>query len=100
MYHEDDYYPLATEAEADREYARNFGMDHPAMPWILSDRDVWYPNPFYRGPAVRHPEDEWEDEDRDSEASEFQQVAAASSPAYPFMGWDVGAIPDDDEMPF
>jgi hypothetical protein len=46
----------ATEAEADREYARNKGMDHPEQAWILSDRDVWYPNPSYRGPRVPHPE--------------------------------------------
>jgi hypothetical protein len=26
--------------------------------WILSDRDVWYRNPFYTGPLERHPEDD------------------------------------------
>ena len=25
--------------------------------WILSDRDVWYRNPYYTGPPQRHPED-------------------------------------------
>jgi hypothetical protein len=24
--------------------------------WILSDRDVWYRNPYYKGPAQPHPE--------------------------------------------
>jgi len=24
--------------------------------WILTDQDVWLKNPYYRGPAVPHPE--------------------------------------------
>ena len=48
---------VATPAEADREYARNYGMDHPDREWVLSDRDVWYRNPSYRGPVGPHPED-------------------------------------------
>lgn len=35
-------------------------------PWLLSDRDVWYKNPYYNGPEVPHPEDDcdefWDDE--------------------------------------
>ncbi len=49
---------LATIAEADAEYARNVGYQRQHQAWILSDRDVWYRNPFYTGPAVRHPEDD------------------------------------------
>jgi hypothetical protein len=49
---------VATEAEADREYVRNYGMDHPGRAWILSPRDVWYRNPSYVGPTVSHPDDE------------------------------------------
>lgn len=49
---------LATEAEADREYAHAVGEMDRTRPWILSDRDVWYANPYYNGPAVPHPEDE------------------------------------------
>ncbi len=55
----DDYYEetyLASEAEADREWAHYVGRDNPDHAWILSDRDAWYPNPFYKGPAVPHPE--------------------------------------------
>jgi len=48
---------LATPGEADREYARNYGADHPEQAWILSDRDVWYPNPSYVGAPKPHPED-------------------------------------------
>lgn len=55
---------MATEGEADAEYARNVGMNNPERAWILSDRDVWYRNPFYTGPAVPHPEDHpYEDDD-------------------------------------
>ena len=49
---------MSFEALADAEYAHNVGMDNAARPWILSDRDVWYRNPFYTGPAVPHPEDD------------------------------------------
>ena len=51
---EEGRYP--SEAEADAEYAREVGRDNPQRAWILSDRDVWYPNPFYTGPARPHPE--------------------------------------------
>lgn len=43
--------------EADAQFAHEVGRDNSQKAWILSDRDVWYPNPFYTGPAVRHPED-------------------------------------------
>lgn len=45
-------------ADADREYAHNAGRDRPDLCWILSDRDVWYRNPAYRGPPQPHPDDE------------------------------------------
>lgn len=46
-------------AAADAYYARELGRERVECAWILSDRDVWYQNPFYRGPAVPHP---YEDE--------------------------------------
>ena len=49
----------ATTAEADREYADNVGAANPEQAWVLSDRDVWYANPAYHGPAVPHPEDDF-----------------------------------------
>lgn len=49
-------------AEADAHYAHEKGRDNRQSAWILSDRDCWYPNPFYTGPAVRHPEDDAYDE--------------------------------------
>ena len=60
--HEDREDRLATIAEADAEYARNMGAQRPAQAWILSDRDVWYRNPAYSGPAVPHPEDYYDEE--------------------------------------
>jgi hypothetical protein len=53
---------MSREADADREWATEVGRANPDRAWILSDRDVWYANPFYRGPAVRHPEDDQFDE--------------------------------------
>jgi hypothetical protein len=77
-------------------------MDRPEQPWILSDRDVWYANPFYQGPKARHPEDDQEwDDDRDIEAGQFREAYEAAHPAYPFMGWDHLTLADDDAgMPF
>lgn len=58
MFHDFEDTHLATEGEADAEYAHNVGHDNPDRCWILSDRDVWYRNPFYRGPARPHPEED------------------------------------------
>jgi hypothetical protein len=49
---------MSIEGAADREYAFEAGRDRRDVAWILSDRDVWYRNPFYRGPPQPHPEDE------------------------------------------
>jgi hypothetical protein len=59
----------ATQAEADREYVRNVGAEDTERCWILSDRDVWYRNPFYRGEDQPHPEDEYEREAREFDAA-------------------------------
>lgn len=46
-----------TEAEWDRAAAYELGAARPQSAWVLTDRDCWYPNPFYKGPPVPHPED-------------------------------------------
>lgn len=46
----------ATPAEACAEYARAVGAENVSQAWILTDYDTWERNPFYCGPAVRHPE--------------------------------------------
>jgi hypothetical protein len=52
----DLFYGVATPADACREYAYNWGMDNPDRAWVLTDYDVWMPNPHYQGPPVPHPE--------------------------------------------
>jgi hypothetical protein len=49
---------MATQKEADQEYARNVGHERRGQAWILADTDVWYRNPYYSGPPVPHPEEE------------------------------------------
>lgn len=51
---------IATPSEACREYARNVGCDRPQQAWILTDFDTWERNPYYTGPAVPHPEDDYD----------------------------------------
>lgn len=52
----------ATMYESDRAYAHGVGSENPERCWILSDRDVWYRNPYYQGPSRPHPEEEEEPE--------------------------------------
>lgn len=59
MVHPDDAdFHYSSEAESDRFFALELGKERLDCAWILSDRDVWYPNPFYQGPPVKHPEDD------------------------------------------
>jgi hypothetical protein len=51
---------LATGSESLREFAENAGMDNPDQCWLLDTRDVWVKNPYYHGPPVPHPEDDFE----------------------------------------
>jgi len=59
MIHPDDEgFTYSSEAEWDSAAALELGADNPQRAWVLTDRDVWYANPFYKGPPVRHPEDD------------------------------------------
>lgn len=68
MHYLDDDEPedrLATPSEACREFAQAVGFDNMAAgreqpAWILTNWDSWERNPYYTGPAVRHPEDDSE----------------------------------------
>lgn len=51
-------FTYSSEAEWDRSSAVERGETFPDRAWLLSPRDVWYPNPYYKGPPVRHPEDD------------------------------------------
>jgi hypothetical protein len=53
---------LATVNEAIREMAWNIGNEYSDQAWLLSDYDVWTPNPHYSGPPQPHPEDDLEDD--------------------------------------
>lgn len=62
---------MTIESAADREYAWIVGKDNPNQEWILSQRDVWYRNPFYTGPKGPNPEDSIENGDCLTELEEF-----------------------------
>ncbi len=66
---------MSFEQLADREYARNVGREDPTACWVLSDRDVWYRNPFYSGPMQPHPED---DADMYEEADEADEAGGGT----------------------
>jgi hypothetical protein len=57
----DDETPLATPADACREYARNMGGECPDQEWLLTSYDTWERNPHYTGKPGRHPEDDYQD---------------------------------------
>jgi hypothetical protein len=48
---------LARPDDAVREFAWNYGADHPEQAWLLHDWDVWVKNLHYTGPDVPHPEE-------------------------------------------
>lgn len=101
----EDLAPCATIAEADAEWARNVGAERPEQAWILSDRDVWYRNPAYAGPAVRHPEDDNDHED-DAQADADELHAFAHGDAldherrYAMNRRIAGTSTPDDEIFF
>lgn len=52
---------VATDADAMQEMAWNVGAAKADRAWLLDDRDAWVRNPHYVGPAVRHPEDDYDE---------------------------------------
>jgi len=81
---EDRDFHYSTDAEWDREEARLLGMADPERAWVCTGRDSWYPNPYYKGPPVPHPE-EYPDYDEDR-----------MGPHRPYSALRDG----DDEIPF
>jgi hypothetical protein len=66
FYSEEEYYAalnerVATDAEAMAEMAWNMGAERSDRAWLLDDRDVWVRNPHYVGPAVPHPEADYDE---------------------------------------
>ena len=50
---------VATDQDWDNAEARELGAARPEAAWICTDRDVWHANPYYQGPPVPHPEDDY-----------------------------------------
>lgn len=91
--------PLATVSDAIREYGYNAGMENQEHAWLLTDYDVWVANPHYRGPPVRHPED-------DDYGTEEEMAAHAADIDKNYepgvvLGWGARSVlPEADDIPF
>lgn len=59
-YEEHCAFSYSSDEEWDRAEASELGEANPDRAWVLSNRDVWYPNPRYKGEPVEHPEYEGE----------------------------------------
>jgi len=55
-YQEHYDFEYATDSELDNAEASEIGYFNEDSAWILTDRDVWHMNPYYRGLPVPHPE--------------------------------------------
>lgn len=78
---------VSTDAEVDREDARLIGERRPEQDWILSDRDVWYPNPYFKGVRGPHPEEGNNEDDGEADAAYIKLMAdgaAAGNGENPF----------------
>ncbi len=53
---EEREFTITSMAEWDRNDAYERGFHRKDQQWVLSDRDVWYKNPYYHGPDQPHPE--------------------------------------------
>lgn len=51
---------LASNNEALAEWAWNAGRERKDDAWLLHDFDIWLQNPHYTGPAVPHPEADYD----------------------------------------
>ena len=49
-------FTYSSDAEIDQYNATWDGYKWKDKAWLLSSRDVWYPNPYYEGKPVPHPE--------------------------------------------
>ena len=55
---EHDDFSYSTPQDLDRAEARDIGRRRSDQCWVLTDRDVWHLNPFYKGEMQPHPEDD------------------------------------------
>lgn len=56
---EHNEFHYSSDAEWDNAEAMELSYANPDRAWILTDRDVWHKNPYYTGPAVKHPEEDY-----------------------------------------
>ena len=56
QWEEEHAFHCATNIDWDRADAYQRGSERPDLAWICTDRDVWHPNPFYKGPPKLPPE--------------------------------------------
>ena len=90
---------MATPSESCREYARNFGADHPEQAWVSTPFDSWERNPFYDGPPREHPEFECNRELEREEADAY--YAANPHESRVPLGPEPQAQPEPiDDRPF
>jgi hypothetical protein len=94
--YEDFHY--TTDAEWDRAEAREQGENNPDQAWVLTNRDVWHANPFYKGPAVPHPEEEVYDFLDDLSDAEFEELYGR--PPAGAVEYTQSASDFDDDIPF
>jgi hypothetical protein len=73
----------SSEAEWNQAEAEEIGCHHQDRPWILTGYDVWMPNPFYKGPAIPHPEEDYPDGDCEEEYTE-ETVYSSQEDDIPF----------------
>mgnify|MGYP001553102981 FL=1 len=99
-------FEVATDSDWDRAEARELGAADPDQAWVLTDRDVWHANPFYQGPPVPHPEDDyaWEEDfdvrhyESEDDAADFDPDAASAEEVRELL--DKKALEADEDIPF
>ena len=89
---------VATDQDWDNAEASELGAASPESAWILTDRDVWHANPYYQGPPVPHPEDDYAWEALEEENDPSAGILVESDARYEELLHEL-ADPDDD-IPF
>lgn len=67
QYEEHLDFEYATDTDWDNAEASELGELNPDQAWILTDRDVWHANPYYKGEPVPHPESEQNEVEHDDD---------------------------------
>ena len=87
-YQEHCDYNYATETEIDNAEASELSYFNTDQAWVLTDRDVWHENPYYKGDPVPHPESGIESEKEYDEWVRLEKArlkAIEDAPAYVYV---------------